>query len=268
MNNLREFYNNFDTKLIRDYCNGNKRIENAMSTLFQYINPKVNSILDIGCGIGWTSHELSKNFEQTQVHGTDLSPRLIECAKLLFQRNNLQFSSSDINVFDTKSKYDIITMFDVYEHISVMERDNFHRKLNEILSQNGRLIFAMPSKFHQSYLKNHHPEGLQPIDETIDLPDILNLANDLEGDIIFFEYQSIWNDYDYQYVVIQKNPRYDQKNNIHFNAELNFENITSRWSRIKRIPELADLRPSKYVSKPNLKQFFQKLIKIVFGQQG
>ena len=96
MNKSITFYNNFDAKLIRDYCNGNKRIENAMSTLFQYINPKEKTLLDIGCGIGWTSHELAKNFKQSQVHGVDLSPRLIECAKLLFQGNNLKFSNTNI----------------------------------------------------------------------------------------------------------------------------------------------------------------------------
>lgn len=265
MNKSLDFYNEFDKKLVRDYCNGNKRIENAMSKLFQYINPKANTILDIGCGIGWTSHELSKNFGQSEVHGIDLSPRLIECAKLLFQRNNLQFSNADINEFDSQSKYDIITMFDVYEHISIDERDIFHGKLNSILSQNARLILAMPSKFHQSYLKNHHPEGLQPIDETIDMTDIIKLANDLKGEIIFFEYQSIWNDFDYQYLVIQKNPRYDQINNIHFNHELNFDNVPSRLNRVNRITELADLQPSKYASKSILGQFFQRIIKLIVG---
>ena len=51
-----DFYNSFGLKLINDYVRGNKRMENAIVELSKFIKSDSTAILDIGCGIGWSSH--------------------------------------------------------------------------------------------------------------------------------------------------------------------------------------------------------------------
>ena len=72
---------------------------------------------------------------------------------------------------------------------------------------------------------------MQPVDEDVDFNDIANLANDIEGELIFFQYQKIWNSYDYFYAVIEIHPVYGSSNNIESKG-LNLENIESRKERL------------------------------------
>lgn len=257
------FYNEFDRKLIKDYIDGNLRIQNAMLELFQFINPSARHILDVGCGIGWSSNELARNFCDSKIDGIDLSPKLIECAKLLFQSKNLKFSCGDINDFNLDKKYDVISMIDIYEHIHSNYRNKFHTQLNKILNEYGRLLIATPSKFHQKFLKEKHPEGLQPVDETIELNDIHKLADDIKGDIIYIEYQSIWNDYDYVYFVIQRKPRFEKLNGIRFCNKVSLEPFQSRINRVKRSPELLYMVNSYTGRKVLVHRYLLKLMRFL-----
>ena len=263
MNDVVNFYNNFENKLINDYISGNERIESAMLELFQFVNPYAENILDIGCGIGWSTHEMACMFKNTNIHGIDLSPKLIECAKRLFRSKNLKFSCSDINDFNVDKKYDVITMIDVYEHIHPNGRNIFHAQLNKILNEYGRLLIATPSKFHQEFLKEKHPEGLQPVDETIELNDIQKLADDIKGDIIYIEYQSIWNDYDYVYFVIQRKPRFEKLNGIRFYNKVSLEPFQSRINRVRRGPELLYMVNSYTGQKVLIHRYFLKLMRVL-----
>ena len=192
-----EFYNQFDKKLINDYVLGNRRIVSAIKNLGQFVPKDVKSILDIGCGLGWSSHEFSRAFPASRVFAVDLSPVLIEAASKLFgTQENLTFKSCDLTQGLPKDVYNAIIMIDVYEHIPFVERDSFHKTIKSVLSNDGRLILACPSKYHQAYLKNNNPSGLQPVDEDIDFETIKTIANDIDGEVIFFEYQNIWMNYD------------------------------------------------------------------------
>src|SRR5690606_6765376 len=124
-----------------------------------YIPENSESILDIGCGLGWSSYEFSKHFQRVAVKGIDLSPVLIEKASTLFINNNLSFEVFDITKDLPKETYDAIVMIDVYEYIPCEERFNFHDAIKKLMRPNGRLILACPSKYHQDYLRKNNPKG-------------------------------------------------------------------------------------------------------------
>lgn len=227
-----EFYNQFDKKLINDYVLGNKRIVSAIKSLGQFIPIDSKNILDIGCGLGWSSHEFAKSFPNSQVLAVDLSPVLIDTASKLFGgQENLTFESYDLTQGLPTDVYDAIVMIDVYEHIPAEERIVFHKSLKRILSSNARLIMACPSKYHQDYLKNNNPAGLQPVDEDVDFETIQSIAKDISGEVIFFEYQSIWRNYDYLYTIIEINPKYGNSSNIIKGSLLNIESRKERELR-------------------------------------
>ncbi|MCK7589905.1 class I SAM-dependent methyltransferase [Subsaxibacter sp. CAU 1640] len=207
-----EFYNNFDNKLIKDFIKGNKRLVNAIEFLGSYIDSESKHVLDIGCGLGWSSFEFAREYPNVKVTGVDLSPVLIEAANKMFHGlKNLNFIVHDLIEGLPEGSYDVVSMIDVYEHIPLDQRKSFHVKLKGVLSQHSKVLLACPSKFHQENLRQHKPEGLQPVDEDVDVSVIQKFADDIDGEIVFFEYKNIWGINDYLYAVIELKPSYKTK---------------------------------------------------------
>lgn len=255
-----DYYNHYGEKLIRDYVQGNNRIISAIKNLGQFIPENSKNILDIGCGLGWSSHEFAKAFPASQVLAVDLSPVLIGTASKLFgAQENLTFKSYDLTQGLPLDDYDAIVMIDVYEHIPFSERDTFHKLVKNILSENGRLILACPSKYHQDYLRNNNPSGLQPVDEDVDFDTIKIIADDIEGEVIFFEYQKIWRNYDYLYSVIEINPEHKMDAKTLRGRTLNIESKINRELRVQSTLgiELKHDKPVKNAS--NLKSILNRV---------
>ncbi|MCC1484913.1 class I SAM-dependent methyltransferase [Winogradskyella immobilis] len=228
-----EYYNQFDKKLINDYVLGNKRIINAIENLGSFIPENSNNILDIGSGLGWSSHEFAKAFPNSQVLAVDLSPVLINTASKLFDtQENLTFKSYDLTQGLPVDMYDAIVMIDVYEHIPIADRAKFHKSIKSVLAKNGRFILACPSKYHQDHLKNNNPTGLQPVDEDVDFGTIQMIAKQISGEVIYFEYQNIWNNYDYLYAVIELNPLYGNNVNGLKHQPIDIEQRKERADRV------------------------------------
>lgn len=249
-----KFYNRFDSKLIQDYAKANKRIKNAIESLAQFILPDQTEILDIGCGLGWSTYEFSRFFKSSNFQGIDISPVLIDKAQKLFNNKNLNYKTFDVLENIPDKKFDVIVMIDVYEHIPLKNRIAFHESLNALLKDNGRIILACPSIYHQKYLKKYKPEGLQPVDEDVSLSDLNIISKDINGELIYFEYKSIWRTYDYFYAVIQKSITYDSNLKIRSDIEYNIENKSIRLKKLKN--NLGIDIPKKKSS-----QFVRKIIK-------
>lgn len=229
-----EFYNNFVNRLVGDYLNRNRRVETAIVELASFIPVNTSSILDIGCGLGWSSHEFAIHFPQAIVHGIDLSPTLISTARDLFDASNLEFSVFDITKDLPKRKYDVVVMIDVYEHIPIVARKVFHRGLIKVLSRNSRLILACPTKHLQEWLKDNKPEGLQPVDEDIDADVILNIAKDIGGELTHLSYRSIWHSNDYLYAVIESDIKYGLSLDQAMYKAISLESMPSRIERLRK----------------------------------
>ena len=221
MQKSKEFYNNFHTKLINDYLSSDPRIIAAIEFALKNIPKNAQNILDIGCGIGWSSYEIKKHYPKANVVALDLSDFNIKTAKKLFNQDGLNYGVLDFtnplndnyNLIKDK-KFDAIVMLDVYEHISASERSTVHNALNNLLSEEGVLLLACPSKYHQDYLRKEKPEGLQPVDEDITFNELGKLANDVGGDIISFTHANIWRYCYYSYTVIKKNHKFIRRKKI------------------------------------------------------
>jgi SAM-dependent methyltransferase len=253
-----KFYNEFDEKLIKDYVMGNKRVESAIRDLSVFIPKSSENILDIGCGLGWSSNEFANHFNTSKVKGIDLSPILIEKANQLFVRENLSYDVYDITKQLPNQKYDAIIMIDVYEHIPKKEILKFHGSLNHLLNPQGRLILACPSKYHQSWLSLNKPEGLQPIDEDVDFQTINDLAKDINGEVIYFEYKNIWRNYDYLYAVIEIEPIYHSDREIKLSKKIVLE---LKPDRVKRVKEKLKYK-FDFTNKKKIQNRFKNRIKI------
>jgi 2-polyprenyl-3-methyl-5-hydroxy-6-metoxy-1,4-benzoquinol methylase len=191
---IKDFYEKFSKNLIRDKINPNPRHQKIISYLknvFQKYN--FNNALEIGCGIGIISEFISKNVPE--VTGIDISEENIKFAKATVKK--VEFHCSDFLEFPVKEKFDLITLFDVLEHIPKEIHPDVFKKINEISNSNTIIIMTIPDPYYLLYIREHSPEKLQVIDESIYLDEIIQIfeANNLK--VLFFEKYGI--DYGDQY---------------------------------------------------------------------
>ena len=203
---VESFYDGLSSHLLADYCHGNPRVEAAIIHALKWIPRDAQRILDVGCGIGWSTWEIKRHFKGAYVLGIDISPKMIDLAKKLFRAPGLHFEVHDVTSYSEllSPPFDAIVMIDVYEHIPKELRNTLHTHLSKALKLDGTLILTCPSVFYQNYLRTDHPEALQPIDEDVTFEDIDKLAYDLGGYVVYRDYVHIWHPNDYVHVVIRR----------------------------------------------------------------
>lgn len=242
---VEQFYDGFSHKLIADYLTGNRRMEEAIRYAVGCIPKSAQIILDIGCGIGWSTHELATYYPDKEVEAVDLSAELLRVAETLFTRENISFSKADITseAFGAEKKYDAVLMLDVYEHIPAEYRTTFHRAIDQLLNPQGVVILTCPSQYHQQWLRTERPEGLQPVDENITLQELAVFAQAIRGDILHFSYQNVWQQYDYAHILLQKEAgkwAAGAKQYAFDRAEVTLEAMPTRARRIQQSTYAAD----------------------------
>ena len=206
---IAAFYDDFSTRLLRDYVRGNRRVQAAVALVLDSIPARAHSLLDVGCGIGFSSHTLARANGHVQVVAVDISPRNIEIATRLFDDANLAFHVSDMSSVPDGAPFDVVSILDVYEHVPPDRRDGFHRVLSQCLKPDGVVVLTCPTPLHQDYLRQYEPDGLQIIDETITLKDILRLADDIDACVTRYEMISVWRQNQYFHAVLQRSPSYE-----------------------------------------------------------
>lgn len=205
---IKAFYDDFKPRLLNDFICGNLRVRRAINFAVRNIPLTAERILDIGCGIGWSSYELARHFPSSHILGVDLSEQLITSATQLFPKSNLSFKAVDVTMTDfqarSPSQYDAIVLIDVFEHIQLDARLDFYQAINHQLAEEGYVLLAFPSPEHLSWYRKHQPEILQPVDNDVSLADLQAFAKAIDGNIVGFNYQTTWQSNDYVHAVLQK----------------------------------------------------------------
>ena len=109
------FYDRFARKLLADYASGNPRTEQAILFAISMLPGDRIEVLDIGCGIGWSTSEIASNHPDARVRGVDLSPRLVATARSLFGGEpRTRFEVCDFIEDKIEDEVDAIVLLDVY----------------------------------------------------------------------------------------------------------------------------------------------------------
>jgi 2-polyprenyl-3-methyl-5-hydroxy-6-metoxy-1,4-benzoquinol methylase len=102
------------------------------------LEQKPKSILDFGCGDGIFLEFCKKYYgEDLNVYGTDISDEMLADAR----RNGFNTFTVDA-VLDSDMKFDLITMWDVIEHL--LQPDVIMKKLSDLLLPEGRIAIQTP----------------------------------------------------------------------------------------------------------------------------
>ena len=209
--NIKLFYDNFSEKQIKTGLND--RITKLYNRLLKMGLNKNSRILELGCGVGILTRLLNKKIKTGYLESVDLSPASIESVKNNIKRkNNLFLTAADIvNYTPAGKSFDIITLFDVIEHIPVDLHLKLFENISKIMDKNTVLLINIPSPQLIKYTRKNNPELLQIIDQEINLNELTN--NLIKNNLIiqFFENYSIWNYLDYQFFIVKKNVDFTEK---------------------------------------------------------
>ena len=109
------------------------------------------SVLDCACGHGYGTYILSKVADSAL--GVDLNVGSLAEAKEVFVAPNLSYIEFDIHeLAKLERRFDVVTAFEVIEHIPPETTDSFLRALAMLLKPGGRLLLSTPN--HDVVLKS------------------------------------------------------------------------------------------------------------------
>ncbi|MEI8126113.1 MAG: methyltransferase domain-containing protein [Parachlamydiaceae bacterium] len=129
-----------------EYYQNSSSQKNAAADLMKYVPIKENDkILDVGCGDGKITAEISARVKNGLVFGVDVSSAMIEFAKETFsQKNfpNLYFFLKDAQKLDFENEFDIVFSFTTLQW--VQNHDAFLEGAYNGLKSSGILAVTMP----------------------------------------------------------------------------------------------------------------------------
>lgn len=130
---------------------GSRWFDYLLQKIIKDINKSnIKTVADIGCGLGLHTKLLAKYFTKAKVTGFDFSSSGIATAKKNHKLKNLNFSVEDITKAKNNKKYDMITAFDVLEHI-----EDWHGLVKNLIKVNNHyFIFASPIGRMRPYEKH------------------------------------------------------------------------------------------------------------------
>ena len=126
-------------------------------------------IADVGCGGGVMTDYLTRF---GTVVGVDFSTAAIAAAE---ERSSATFYPGGVEALPD-TDYDLITLFDVLEHIPLDDRPRFIASLAERLKPTGLLFCSTPFPSATKRRKAINDPTLQIIDEEVELPAVMNEA--------------------------------------------------------------------------------------------
>jgi 2-polyprenyl-6-hydroxyphenyl methylase/3-demethylubiquinone-9 3-methyltransferase len=145
MTNIKK--ENFDYDWISNNTFHHNYLIKSVKNILKDLNTSDTELLDVGCGNGVLTSEVSKSFKKTT--GIDLSGTGIDFAhKLSNEKLNFENISLD-EMIERNKKFKFITSFEVIEHQYLP--DDFLNKINQLLADDGTFLVTTP---YNGYIKN------------------------------------------------------------------------------------------------------------------
>ncbi len=136
--NFDDFSTNYEDKILKSFGNIDNNVSYYHSGKAKIAKRELasdpNKILDFGCGIGSMLKFLKENFKNSEFYAFDESLKSLEHIKLNYPDVNCLY---DLNTIE---KFDLIILSNVIHHVKSSERNNFFKKIYNLLDDNGKLL--------------------------------------------------------------------------------------------------------------------------------
>jgi 2-polyprenyl-3-methyl-5-hydroxy-6-metoxy-1,4-benzoquinol methylase len=201
---IEQFYDAVVGRRLHHFVYGNDRVDAALDFVQAHLPSNALSVLDVGCGIGYSSFCMTQWRAGRQVHGVDIGHENIAAAQKLFAAPGLRFTACDLLDYTGTEQYDAIVMMDVFEHFPLEHRARVYQVLSRLLAPRASILITVPSVLQQERLRKQNPAGLQVVDEEVSEADLVALSQTVQGHIHVLRHVSIYNRNDYMHVLIER----------------------------------------------------------------
>lgn len=210
----------------------NDRIYSLYKRTKRYGLNKHSNILELGSGIGTMTYLLAKTVTKGIIESVEISPKSVELAKKNINKNNVRIFTSDIVAYQPElESIDIITLFDVIEHIPKEEHFELFENISNFMGDETVLLINIPNPEYIEYDQKNQPEVLQIIDQPINLNFLVrNLEQNGLG-ISSLQKYSIWVKNDYVFYVVERKKEFEE---IKLHSKRNIvEKVAKKLLRMK-----------------------------------
>ena len=109
----------------------------------------IKTVLDVGSGEGTITNMIAELIPDAKIKGIDFSMDGVRCSKANYSRDNLEFIHDEDSV-NMKKKYDLVTAFEVLEHI-----EDFEDFLKKVAAASDKYIMlSFPTGRMRPFEKN------------------------------------------------------------------------------------------------------------------
>lgn len=142
MNNFRTIYEGKDVYGTRRKLElSGDRFTKTIEELRKIVHASM--ILDIGCGDGFFTNELTYIFPKSKVYGMDISKKAIKKASIKYKKIKFVFGNSEEKLPFPKNCFDLIFCGEIVEHI--VDIDKFFIEIRKVLKKDGLIIITTPN---------------------------------------------------------------------------------------------------------------------------
>jgi SAM-dependent methyltransferase len=106
-------------------------------------NPK--RILDLGCNVGALLKNLTLWYPDAQIFGVDINAKALEKARVLVPNADIRLSGGESLPFEDDT-FDLVTSFEVLEHVPESLRRVVFSEVERILRPGGTFVISVPHK--------------------------------------------------------------------------------------------------------------------------
>lgn len=147
---------------------------NAVRSFLRAARLPHRRILELGCGMGWLSHELSRFGQVTAV---DLSPEAVNIAQAKYPA--VHFHAANFLEDPTLTQtYDMVVASEVLEHLTRNDQVRFVRLAHERLERDGYLLLTTPNRPVVARF-SIAPQDLQPIESWLTIDELRHMLQPL-----------------------------------------------------------------------------------------
>ena len=94
----------------------NNKLKRDIILTLKNLNLNIKNILDIGCGEGFITSEVAKNFPKTKITAIDPKEQYLNYAKKFNNLPNIRYEKKDLS-YKFNRKFDLVIITEVLEHL-------------------------------------------------------------------------------------------------------------------------------------------------------
>jgi|GEM_PF-1626231 len=230
----KAFYDGWIINQLRDWLFMNPRQRSAVYAALSLNKEKISYAIEFGSGIGVCGELFSKE-TNCRITSVDLSTELTIAGERLFGNSHHTYFQGNLKDMTKElgRGADMILLVDVLEHIHRTDWKVLFDNFGSVLSKQGQIFISTPTPWHQNFLKENHPNGLQPVDLSIEKEEVKAIGERIGLQLIRHEVVDIYREGDYQYFWLASSGNKFEKTNLHKDSLLR-----RHWLLMRRWPQM------------------------------